>query len=334
MVTWSFVVNQLHRLAELDRRLPRSTANAFAANSGRGLRTHINKYVQFCKQYGLYLFNNQVLQFRRYLEHLRLTHKSVDSMKNYVGGARTLFEIMGFKPPSWADHLYKLTARGITRELGHVVKRAQPVTPRLLIDVSKHVDLRHQIQLVAWNATLLGFYTFLRKMNTLPVTLNGFDARTQVARQNLYKMGKRCYIIRVYYTKTIQNMERTLDILVLPNPETRICPIFWLEKMLRQVQAKPTESLFSVLGENGNTPLMYNQWTQIFQDWLEKAGYDPSLYSSYSMCRGGASWAAACKLPSYAIRLLGDWRSNCFYKYIEMLLETKYDAMCVFNMCM
>ena len=241
---------------------------------------------------------------------------------------------MWFRPPPWTDHLYRLTARGITRELGHVVRRAQPVTPRLLIDVSRFVDLRYDIQMVAWVATLVGYYTFLRKMNTLPTTLGGFDARTQVARQNLYKMGKKFYVIRVYHTKTIQNMEHTLDIPMLLNPDARICPIFWVEKMLKQVKAQPTESLFTVPSQGGNSPLTYGQWTRIFREWLEKAEYDPALYSSYSMRRGGASWAAACKLPSYVIRLLGDWRSNCFYKYIEMSLETKYDAMCVFNMCM
>ena len=81
------------------------------------------------------MFDNRPLHFRRYLEHLTETHNSIDSMKNYAGGARILFEIIRFDPPSPTDYLYKLTARGISRDKDHVVKRAQPITPKLLVDV-------------------------------------------------------------------------------------------------------------------------------------------------------------------------------------------------------
>ena len=49
---------------------------------------------------------------------------------------------------------------------------------------------------------------------------------------------------------------------------------------------------------------------------------------------GGAMWAAACAFPPDLIRLLDDWRSNAYMKYIDMSLQDKYDAMLEFNIAM
>ena len=151
-----FVVLML-KLAELDKGLAKSTAHGFAKTTGRSLRTYINSYVSFCQDYGLYLFNGEVLQARRYLQHLSRTHKSIQSMKNYVGGARSLFEIMGFQPPPWEDYLYQLTVQGITRQKNHVVKKALPITPQLLVDIYPYVNTQQVFELVVWTGTLLGF---------------------------------------------------------------------------------------------------------------------------------------------------------------------------------
>ena len=233
---------------------------------------------------------------RRYLQYLTRTHNSIQSMKGYVSGARTLFELAGFEPPPW-DYLYQLTVRGITRDKGHVVKRAQPVTPKLLIDVYPYVKTEDELQLVAWVGTLLGFYMFLCKMNLFPDTLDGFRPNTQLGRRNIYGLAD-MYVARVYHTKTIQNMERVLDIPILPNPDPRICPVHWLSRLLTRVPGGPLQPVLAYKGKQGKlVPLTYAQWTKMFREWLSMAGYEADLYSSHSLRRGGASWAAACKIP-------------------------------------
>ena len=191
------------KLQELDKQLAASTSHGFAGTTARGLCSKIEKYVVFCKNYGLYLFNGEVLQVRRYLQYLTKTHNSIQSMKGYVAGAHTLFELVGFEPPPWDDYMYQLTVRGITRDKGHVVKRAQPVTPKLLVDIFPFVITAHELELVAWVVTLVGFYMFLCKMNLFPDTLDGFDINTQLGRRNLYKLDN-MYVACVYHTKTIQ----------------------------------------------------------------------------------------------------------------------------------
>ena len=190
------------------------------------------------------------------------------------------------------------------------------------------------MQLVAWTSTLLGFYMFLRKMNLFLDTLQGFNPEIQLGRRNVFKSGKG-YIARVYHTKTIQNKEQVLDIPILPNPDLRICPVFWLELMLAAVPAGPMEPLFAVPAEKDELlPLMYGQWTWWFRHWLGKAGHNETVFSGHSLRWGGASWAAACKISMTAICLLGDWNSLAFLNYIDMSLQDRYDVMCVFNMSM
>ena len=335
---WLLLVTGLvAMLQDLDDRLAKSTAQGWAKGSGKGLKTHIQKYVEFCKLYKLYLFNCDGLQIRRYLEHLTETHSSIDSMKNYISGVRTLLELMGYKPPPWTDYLYRLTVRGITREKGHVVKQAAPLTPFILVEISKLLNPKDVRQLVAWNVTLLGFYTFLRKMNLMPDTKTSFDARVQLSRGNFSEIPKnpgKGFRITVYSTKTMMFGSQTLDIPVLRNPDIRICPVFWYELMVNRVRANAEESAFTVPAETGNEPLTYPQWTEIFRGWLTKLDLDACAYSSHSMRRGGATWAAACNLSSTAIKTLGGWKSPAFHRYIDMSMDTKFDAMCTFIMKM
>ena len=59
-------------------------------------------------------------------------------------------------------------------------------------------------------------------------------------------------------------------------------------------------------------------------------------YTAPTACSGGrgVTWAAVCTFPPDIIRLMGDWRSNAYMKYIDMSLQDKYDAMLEFNMVM
>ena len=167
-------------------------------SSSRGLRTHINAYVEFCTIYSLYIFNSSVLQIRRFVGHLSKSLQSPDSMKCYVSGVRNLFLLIGREPPDISDYIYGLTMKGITRFKGHMVKRALPVTPELLVHVFAQVDFTDNRQLVAWVALLVGFYTFFRKSNLVPQLAVKFNPAHQLCRHNIYKCDF-FYIIRVYW---------------------------------------------------------------------------------------------------------------------------------------
>ena len=327
------MVSVRKRLQELDQLVATHTLKGLGDGTSHGLKTHVNTYVTFCTMFGLYLFTNTVDHFRRFVSHLTKTHSSIDSIKNYVSGAKNLFMIMGFQPPHIAGYIYNLTVKGITRVKDHVVKRALPVTPELLADLFPHVDLTDTKQVVVWVALLVGFYSFFRKSNLVPDSAVKYDNKKQLGRANIYRWSF-MYVLKVYWAKNVQFRERELTIPLVPNIDKRICPVFWMEYMLKLVPGTSSDPAFSIPRGGQNCALSYNQLTTYFRKWLQLAGYPHKKYSSHSLRRGGASWAAHCGLPGHVIRLLGDWRSEAFMKYIDFSLKGKFEALLQFNMAM
>lgn len=67
----------------------------------------------------------------------------------------------------------------------------------------------------------------------------------------------------------------------------------------------------------------YTQFQNKLRQCVEKVGLNPSLYSTHSFRRGGASLAFRAKIPADKIKLLGDWKSDCYRKYLNFEFEDK-----------
>ena len=69
--------------------------------------------------------------------------------------------------------------------------------------------------------------------------------------------------------------------------------------------------------------LTFSSFVSDFRSLLGKAGFDPSLFSGHSFCRGGASTAFKANIPSEFIQRQGDWRSDCYKRYIDISFDQK-----------
>ena len=285
-------------------------------------------YVSFCLYYGLNMFPADMLQTCRYLQHLSEFHQNVDSSRQYVGGMRALHEIFGFKPPE-LDHLYQLTASGIKRDKGHMVKQAAPITPHILAEIANMVNIANQEELAAWMAIILGFYLLFWKSNLVLDRVAAFSPHRQLTRSNYIRM-KDCYVVQVYWSKTIQFHDRCLEIPMLPNPDLWLCPVYWTDLYFTLVPADPLDHAFSIPAPDGNQSLTYVQLTWWLKEWVSRLELDRTLYSLHS----GAQWYAQSGLPHRVVKLLGDWKSAAYERYLDMTLQEHYDAMLVFNMSM
>ena len=320
-------------LQALDDKVAAATLKGLANTSTKSLRTHINAYVHFCQKYDLYMFETSPLHLRRYLLHLSETHKSVDSMKNYIAGVKNFYLLMGREPPDTSDYLYKLTVTGLTRIKGHVTKQAAPVTPQLLLDLFPYVQFTDPRELVAWVATVVNFYTLSHKSNYLPDSGKKFDPHQHLTRGNLSKVGG-MYFVRTRYAKNIQFKQQELTIPLMVNPDKRVCPVYWLDYMCWEIPVGPSDPAYTVPRGNGKFALSYSQYTAVFRKWLAQAGYPAKKYSTHSLRRGGATWAARTGLPPHIIKMMGAWRSQAYLRYIELTLQDKCDAMFTFTMAM
>ena len=108
----------------------------------------------------------------------------------------------------------RMFINGLKRIMPHTLKQAEPITPELLLRLSKVVNYKDQVELVAWTGLLLGFYMFLRKSNLVPDTMDTFE---QFCRSDLNLLGlDRAMMCEIRWSKTIQFKQKILRLPVLP----------------------------------------------------------------------------------------------------------------------
>ena len=92
------------------------------------------------------------------------------------------------------------------------------------------------------------------------------------------------------------------------------CPVAALKKLFLLVPASPSDPLFAfcrtkAYSQSCLSVLTYSSLMLYLRCWLERAGYEPYIYSCHSLRRGGASHAFAKNTPADLIKHFGDWWS-------------------------
>ena len=103
---------------------------------------------------------------------------------------------------------------------------------------------------------------------------------------------------------------------------------------LNVTRSRPaTEWLFGRLDDKGTWRPMTDEWMmKRVRELLQRAspGIDVSKYGTHSFRRGGATYALRVGVSPVLIKLMGDWRSECFYDYCsvdEELREVAADLL-------
>ena len=56
---------------------------------------------------------------------------------------------------------------------------------------------------------------------------------------------------------------------------------------------------------------------------IAKIGLNPLEYSTHWVRRGGTSWSFRSQVPVDLIKSHGDWKSDCYQKYISFSMEDR-----------
>ena len=59
-------------------------------------------------------------------------------------------------------------------------------------------------------------------------------------------------------------------------------------------------------------------------------GEDPTIYSLHLLRRGGATFAYQSDMEAEMNKLLGDWLSDAYKRYVDVSMEKRYDSMKLF----
>ena len=133
-------------------------------------------------------------------------------------------------------------------------------------------------------------------------------------------MGDGLLLMRIKWSKTIQFAERSLEMPVVAIPGSPICPVMAYQKMLKAIKADLKSPAFCLKRKRTLDPLLYRKFQSQLREWISAAGWDPKLFSSHSLRRGGASLAFRAKVPTELIKVQGDWASDCYLKYLAIPL--------------
>ena len=226
----------------------------------KNLLTQLNSYQKFCNRYMLQYFPCDNRQLCRFGQHLKSTFESPDAVGNYLSGIHTMLALLGLEIPDVKDRHMQMFITGLKRTMVHAVKQAAPVTPQILLCISKVVNYRDRIEVIAWTVVLLGFYMFLRKSNLVPDAMDKFEPLHQFTRADAHLLGLgKAMMFEIRWTKTIQFREKILRVPVLPAKNSAKCPVYWMHRMVQDNPGGPLDPLFLIKAPQQTLCLLANQ---------------------------------------------------------------------------
>ena len=173
----------------LDIQVAQTKGEALKESTKKNLLTHLKAYEKFCNRYLLQYFPCDTQQLCRFGQHLSSTFQSPDAVGNYISGIRTCLALLGLEVPPAQDKQMQMFLQGLKRIMAHAVKQAAPITPEILLRLSRVVNYQDQVEMISWVGVLLGFYMFLRKSNLVPDTMDTFQPEHQFCRADMNLLG-------------------------------------------------------------------------------------------------------------------------------------------------
>ncbi len=319
-------VSALRRLQH-DRRT--SMRAALASGTKTNLKVQWRSYLIFCEHFSLAPFPASVDVLSLYAQFLSRTFKTVEAIRNYLSGVRSLHLFQGLECPSSSEFELKLVLDGIKRLNPHCPKRARPITPVILNQIRNHLDLSDPVDATYWCAFVLAFFLFLRKSNLVPVSVDDFNPDKQLRRMDV-ALGSGALVVTINWSKTIQFGQKVLKLPLFALPGHPLCPVEAYSNMIKLVPGPPSAPAFSLRKSHKRklrlVPLTYSKFQKKLRFVLDCIGLPSNLFSSHSFRRGGATWAFESNIPGELIKLQGDWASDSYLKYLEFSFKSRAEV--------
>ena len=313
-----FIVEQ--QLKALEEEAEKTQSNAYAKGTKDNLQIQWALYFNFCSYFNFSVLSAQKKVLVLYIQFLTTKLTALASIKNYVAGVCTLHELLELDMSAFNDIKVKLMWMGLDRTWTRKVCRAAPMTPEILRDIHEHLDLSLDTHLVFWSACLVGFFILACKSNLVPV--GAFEPGKQLSSKHV-KFDQDKVEVELHWTKTRRPGQEPIVYPLHKIPNSRVCPYSALKSMFDMISRGPDEPCFVL--KNGK-PLMYSHFQKLLKNTLEKAGYAKDEFSSHSFRSGGATFASRSGVLYEVIKMLGDWHSSAYERYLESPIETREAA--------
>ena len=286
--------------------------NAYTPGSWSNLHLQWRSYFAFTQYFNFNALPASHTVLTLYAQLLSRSMQSVDSIRNYISGIKSL-HLLSNLPIKQFDHpQLKFTLDGIRRNLQHTPQRASPITPSILhkiISLLNPTIPNHTTYIALF---LTAFFTMARKSNLVPTPhINSPDHF--ITRQDI-SLSSDTAIITFRSSKTNQYAARTHSVPLFHIPNSPLCPVKALKTMISSIPAHPQSPAFI---DTHNKPIYYSDFNNFTKFIINKIGLDPQNFSTHSFRRGGATHAFSKNVPSELIKLHKDWKSDAYLIYLE-----------------
>lgn len=262
----------------------------------------------------------------RYVAHLANSLK-FNSIKQYINIVRLLHAEWNLPNPMKDDFDVKYTILGIKRHLGDEVVRKRPISVDLLKQICSHLDLKKSLDATVWAVCLTMFYGLLRRSNVLCVRGQRFDPAKHLRRSDVtfFPWG---VMLNIRWSKVIQYQSKTLQIPLPRMVTSSLCPVKAIFHCFSQTARANSGGPAFVFVSNGEfKPLTSELFLDRIRECLSKSGANPSDYATHSFRRGGATFCYSIGLSPDAIKIAGNWTSNCYQQYIDNDTQTRFNII-------
>ena len=293
-----------------------STKQTYSAGEKRFI-AFINLYRPQEVKHLLPASEETLMKFSAYLAK-SIKHSSI---KNYLAAVRHFHLRNGFSLDCKKMLRLQMVLRGIKRSQGDNIRMRLPITIHhlklfrmmLALPATTNYDT-----IMFWAAITLAFFGFLR-LGELTCNSN-FNTDSHLMPADVTFSNEiqptPAMFVKIKESKT--DPFRVGHTIIVGGTNTPLCPVAAMKQYLaiRPPQAGP------LFVNSVGKPLTKQALTLETRKLLAQAGFNASSYTGHSYRIGAATTAAAAKLPSWLIKTLGRWSSDCYERYIQIPSST------------
>ena len=287
----------------------------YASSTQKTRAMQVRAYLDFCETFEDRLEpypcgEDQVCLYMTFLAR-RLCYSSI---RNYLSALCNHLKDLELEAINYSSHKIKKCMTGIRRIKGDGVKQAAPLLPAGLLRLFALLQpsLGHT---AVRAAMLLSFRGLLRKAH-----VTDSDAACRRKDISFHPWG---LMISISKSKTIQFREKVHRIPVAKVRNKELCAVYWVKRHFQECPAPRGAQAFRVPRNGNSVPLSYSYYLSVIKYLCAVAGLDPTLFSTHSLRRGGATFLRLCGAPIEVIKERGDWQSDAVFVYLKASLAER-----------
>ena len=201
----------------------------FAPGTKKNVTSHIRQYLLFCVYFKRKIVPADRETLVAFFELYSVT-ASYDHLKNVYSSIKFLHKSLNL--PFMEDEFQVNTVlQSIKRKLAKTPFQVLPITPKILLDLYKFIDISKPSKLALWCSFLVAFYCLFRKANVAPKSLESFDPEKELSRQKIMILDQNLALVYSNFSKTNQFMNRNAIVPLCRHETQALDPIFHLTKL-------------------------------------------------------------------------------------------------------